>query len=486
MPSTQLKNQHLLWRAGFGPSAGQLPGLRQSNPAELYRSLQQAAAAPPQPLDAIDSELKALVMSAQEPGMPRRNLDEAERRMVMVKQRESIRNLNLRWLGEMVHGKAQLREKMAFFWHGHFTARNNNVFFQQQLLEIIRRNALGSFRTLLHETAKSAAILNFLNAQQNRKGHPNENFAREVMELFTLGRGHYSEQDIREAARAFTGWSADRRGVFQFRPFQHDDGVKTLFGKTGKLTGEEVLDLLLEQRATARFITARIFRFFVAEKENREVVDRLAKRFYESDYDISGLMQSIFTSSWFYDPQYIGNRIKSPVELLAGLQRMLPMRLEDEEPMLLLQRLLGQTLFYPPNVAGWPGGRAWIDSSTLMVRLRIPQLIGRSDALNIAPKADDDTMMGRTEAQKEAARNRKNLGPLGKSIGAEVDWVAYEKGFASVPRAQLLSTLAAALFQTAGQPAPAMVNRFVDDTDRSAYIRTATLQLMSTPEYQVC
>src|SRR4030095_7613275 len=142
----------------------------------------------------------------------------------------------------MVNSRAQLREKMAFFWHGHFACRNLNVFYQQALLDVIRRNALGSFRDMLHEVSKSAAMLNFLNNQQNRKDHPNENFAREVMELFTLGRGNYTEHDIKEAARAFTGWSATLKGEFVFRKFNHDFGTKTVLGKSGDLTGEDVLD----------------------------------------------------------------------------------------------------------------------------------------------------------------------------------------------------------------------------------------------------
>src|SRR5204863_9435969 len=143
---------------------------------------------------------------------------------------------------------------MAFFWHGHFACRNLNVFYQQGLLDIIRRNALGSFRDMLHEVSKSAAMLNFLNNQQNKKDHPNENFAREVMELFTLGRGNYTENDIKEAARAFTGWGATIGGEFAFRKFQHDDGQKNVLGKTGRFDGDDVLSILLEHRQTASFI----------------------------------------------------------------------------------------------------------------------------------------------------------------------------------------------------------------------------------------
>lgn len=482
MLSNQTKNQHLMWRAGFGPAAGQLAQLPAITPNELYKALQKTSAAKPSPLDVADDYLKGLFMGAEEIGrQQRQNLDADARRMVRQKQRESIKSLNLQWLQEMVQSEAQLREKMAFFWHGHFAARNLNIFYQQQLLHIIRQNALGSFRTLLHEVSKSAAMLFFLNAAQNRKGHPNENFAREVMELFTMGRGHYSEEDIKEAARAFTGWSANLRGEFIFRRFQHDTGSKTVLGYSGAYGGEEVLDILLEQKQTARYLTEKIYRFFVNEVADKERIEWLANRFYSSDYNIGALMEDIFTSEWFYEAKNIGTRIKSPIELMAGIQRMLPMEVRNEETLLLLQRVLGQLLFYPPNVAGWPGGKAWIDSSSLMTRLRLPQMINDTDQLNIAPKSDDDMAGGREDATV------KNVyGKRGRPIIAAVDWEAYVKQFESVPRTTLLQSVQNALLQVKPGYGMEVIRPYVDDSSRASYIRTATIQVMSTPEYQLC
>jgi len=205
---------------------------------------------------------------------------------------------------------------------------------------------------------------------------------------------HYTEQDIKEAARAFTGWSANAQGQFIFRANQHDTDSKTVLGKTGNLDGDDVLDILLDQKQTAHYIAKKIYVFFVNEKPDKERIEWLGDRFHKSDYDISKLMSDIFTSDWFYDEKNIGAKIKSPVELIAGIQRMLPMKLENEESLIVLQRILGQMLFYPPNVAGWPGGKAWIDSSSLMMRMRIPQLINDGDELNVKPKDDDDQMMG--------------------------------------------------------------------------------------------
>ena len=370
---------------------------------------------------------------------------------------------------------------MSLFWHGHFASRNLNILYQQQLLDIIRRNALGNFGDLLTEVSKSAAMINFLNNNQNKKDHPNENFAREVMELFTLGRGNYTEMDIKEAARAFTGWGATLSGEFVFRKFQHDAGNKTVLGKSGNLQGDDVLDILLNQKQTAVYITRKIYRFFVNEKADEIIVTWLAERFYQGNYNIAGLMKDIFQSEWFYQSKNIGSRIKSPVELIVGMQRVLPIQFEHPEVQLLLQRLLGQLLFYPPNVAGWPGGKNWIDSSSLMLRLRIPQLIFSSDELNIKPKDDDDQMMG----MKDKTTTR--MGKFGgQFIGAQIDWNPYLKKYADVPREKLVQTISNKILQTISGIPDEVLKNFVDSSSRQNFIKTVTIQLMSTPEYQLC
>lgn len=490
MPSTQRKNQHLMWRAGFGPAASQLVQLKEISPKQLYKALQKTSAKKPASIDVADSYLKGLLMGIDDVAkQSKKDLDQEEKKMIRQKQREGIKNLNLTWLEEMVESNAQLREKMSLFWHGHFASRNINVFFQQGMLDVLRGNALESFRDLLHEVSRSAAMLNFLNANQNRKGHPNENFAREVMELFTLGRGHYTENDIKEAARAFTGWGANVKGEFVFRKFQHDNGAKTIFGKTGNFNGEDVLDILLDKKQTAFFITQKLYKYFVNENIDKQKIEWLAGRFYENDYHIGKLMEDIFTSDWFYDEKNIGARIKSPIELIAGIQRMLPMQLDNNEALLLIQRVLGQMLFYPPNVAGWPGGKTWIDSSTLMMRLRLPQLINDKDQFNVSPKMDDDQMMGRSDKEDMAAnavKGSKGMGRPGKPIKAEIDWNVYTKNFESIPRENLTTALIDSLFQTKTNLSAVSIKNFTDESGRENYIKSATLQLMSTPEYQMC
>lgn len=494
--SNQLKNQHLMWRAGFGPAVEQLDDLSKYSTKQFFNALLKASSKKPDYIDVADDYLKGLWMGVEELGrQQKKDLDPADRKKMQQKNKEGIRNLNMYWMHEMVNSAAQLREKIAFFFHGHFACRNLNVFYQQGLLDVIRRNALGNFGTMLKEVSKTAAMLNFLNNQQNKKDHPNENFAREVMELFTLGRGNYTEQDVKEAARAFTGWGANLKGEFQFRRFQHDFGSKTVLGRTGNFDGGEVLDILLEEKQTAKYLTQKLYKFLVNEKVDQVKVEWLADRFYKNNYEISKLLEDIFTSDWFYDEKNIGTQIKSPVELLVGIQRMLPMKLENEESLMVLQRILGQLLFYPPNVAGWPGGKAWIDSSSLMMRMRIPKLINDVDEMNVSPKDDDDTMMGMKDGNAQTKTPGKTTskqaggayaGMKRQQLNADVDWKQYVKHYESTEREALTDKISGVLLQTKRRVSVETIKQYADQTGRENFIKTATLQIMSTPEYQLC
>jgi uncharacterized protein (DUF1800 family) len=400
-------------------------------------------------------------------------------RQQMVKQsRDEIRSLNLMWLDEMVHSPAQLREKIALFWHGHFACRNLNSFYQQQLLQVIRDGALGSFADLLKAVSKSAAMLAFLNNQQNRKQSPNENFAREVMELFTLGRGHYTENDIKEAARAFTGWGFNLNGDFVFRKQFHDHGTKTVLGHTGNLDGDDVLNILLDQPQTARFITTKLYRFLVNEQVDEERIKWLSNRFFESGYEMRRLLSDIFTGDWFYQPAHMGQLIKSPVQLWVGIRRLLPMELENNEIQLLLQAALGQILMYPPSVAGWPGGTNWIDSSSLLLRLRLPQLVAMAEPFEWQPKADDDVNMGKMVMGSPA--------PNRFSIKGEIAWEPLYMAFANTNREAMVDTLMRTLLATTQLPTIASLKNSTDLPTKNAQIQVCTISIMGTPEYQLC
>jgi uncharacterized protein (DUF1800 family) len=487
--TNQQKNQHLLWRAGFGPAVEQLGDLSKFSPHQFYKALVKASDKKPEYINVADNYLQGLMMGIDQAGkLQKKDLSPEEKKRTQQMSREGIRNLNLYWMKEMVDSGAQLREKMAFFWHGHFACRNLNIFYQQGMLDVIRVNALGNFGTLLRQVSKSAAMLNFLNNQQNRKDHPNENFAREVMELFTLGRGNYTEHDIKEGARAFTGWGANVQGEFVFRKFQHDDGSKIFLDRTGNFDGDEVLDILLEQKQTAKYIAGKIYKFLVNDQPDAPKVEWLADRFYKNNYDIAKLLEDIFTSDWFYDEKNVGVKIKSPVELLVGIQRILPMTLENDQALMLLQRVLGQLLFYPPNVAGWPGGKTWIDSSTLMMRMRIPQLINDEDEMNVKPKDDDDQMMGRKDTDDQPVKRKGGGNSFGKQqqINANVDWSLYVKNLEKVSREELMNTMSGLLLQVKSSISNDIITQYADAGSRDSFIKSATIQIMSTPEYQMC
>lgn len=474
--SNQLKNQHLLWRAAYGPMTENVNHLQEVSQKELYRLLVKTSAKKPEQINVAANLLDGLVKGVQDLGMLQK-LSPDQKKMFFKQSVEDIKNLNLTWLGQMINSEAQMREKMSLFWHGHFACRVVNIFFQQQLLNIIRENALGNFGDLLREVSKSPAMLSFLNNQQNRKQHPNENFAREVMELFTMGRGNYTEEDVKESARAFTGWGFNVKGEFVDRPFLHDTGNKTFLGKTGNFDGDDIINILLEQKQTAKFITQKLYRYFVNDTPDAARIDFLANQFYESGYDIQKLLTEIYTSEWFYNNKNIGIHIKSPVELLVGIRRLIPMELEKPEAQLLFQRALGQILFYPPNVAGWPGGKNWIDSSALMLRMRIPQILTDADSFVVKPKDDDDTMMGMEGVDKKAKA---------KQVNVTVNWDAVIKVFDNTPRENLMHAISNVVLQTKSKISPNILDKYVDSQARDNYIKTAIVELMSTPEYQLC
>jgi uncharacterized protein (DUF1800 family) len=484
--SLQQKNQHLLWRAGFGIDTKNIESISTLKSKEIFSQLELSSKTAPEYYDFVDASIKDIYAEMKDltmiQGNMKNGLDFEQRKKLRQQSNQDIKKLNLKWLEDMVNGDAPFREKMALFWHGHFACREQNIFYQQELLHQIRTNALGNFGDLLKAVSKSASILSFLNNQQNKKQHPNENFAREVMELFTLGRGNYTEDDIKEAARSFTGWGFTPTGEFIFKKNQHDDGSKTIFGKSGNFNGDDVLIILLEQKQTARYITQKIYKYFVNDEVDTTRVDWLSNRFYSNNYNIAALMKDIFTSTWFYDEKNIGAKIKSPVELLVGIRKQLTMQLDNPEIQLLFEKALGQWLFYPPNVAGWAGGKNWIDSSSLMLRLQIPHLIKDDTEFTLATKVDDDQQMGMKEMLSK--KEGKQLGGQFK-INAHINWVDYIKKFDGVNRENLFEALKQITLQSSTSINPLVVENNIDKSSRENYIKSATIALMSTPEYQL-
>jgi hypothetical protein len=312
------------------------------------------------------------------------------------------------WANRMVSSETPLQEKMALFWHGHYAVNEGKVRDYRKLLnelELFHAMGTGSFRDLMLAVAQDPGMLAFLDAGVNVKGAPNENFAREIMELFTMGVGNYSEGDIREAARAFTGWNfVDLE--FVFNEDLHDDGVKTFLGRTGNFDGEDIIDIIMEQPVTAEYIAGKLYRFFVRDNLSPALQSKLGSVFRNADYEISALLETVFLSRDFYSQASVGTHIKSPVELAVSTYRKLGLNEAPGVPDFNRSTgALGQTLFRPPTVAGWAGGRSWITPGLLLARGNFARDLLFPDINFIPP----DRRNGSREIQSVARRIRDGL-----------------------------------------------------------------------------
>ena len=279
------------------------------------------------------------------------------------------------WLYRILHAMHPLRERLTLFWHDHFAtsvAKVQNPLAMKNQNTLIRRHALGSFRELLRGMGRDPAMMIWLDSNNNVRGRPNENYARELLELFSLGVGHYTEADIRDAARAFTGWNTNG-ATFSINRGLHDDGPKTILGETGPWDGDDVVRIVLKQPEAARFLVRKLFRQFISEVESPPdaLVEPLAARFRASDYDVADLVGTMLRSRLFFSEHAYRARVKSPVEFVAGLFHTMVGPAPTAGPATPQPALLdgmGQTLFAPPNVKGWPGGESWINTATLLAR----------------------------------------------------------------------------------------------------------------------
>jgi hypothetical protein len=345
----KIKIAHLLRRAGFGARPDEWP---------LYEKL------------GVAGTTDFLLYPEKTPDVMQVLLGQIQEDFVDFDEIESVRSW---WLLRMMRTRRPLEEKMTLFWHQHFATANykvNNPRLMWQQNELFRKHALGNFRSLLQAVVHDGAMLIWLDGAENRAGKPNENFAREVMELFAIGIGNgYSEKDIQEAARALTGWRfADNYRVV-FDPFLHDDGPKTVFGQTANFHGDDVIDLIAAHPATGNFLAAKLFRYFVHDNPSKADIEPVAQAYYSSGYDVRAMLETLLKAPAFYSAQAMYSRIKSPVEFAVMAMRSLnaPMTAVKE-----LQKNLnnmGQELFNPPSVKGWDGGASWINSRTLMARM---------------------------------------------------------------------------------------------------------------------
>ena len=317
-----------------------------------------------------------------------KSMSKEEKKDLGKKSRDRIQVMNTTWVKQMVTSPTPLLEKTTLFWHGHFACRVENPYTMQQLHNTQRQFVFSSFKDLLVAVSKSPAMLQFLNNNQNRKQHPNENFARELMELFTIGRDNYTEQDIKESSRALTGWSFNPDTYeFIFKDKAHDDGVKTFMQQRGNFSGEDIINIILNQKQTAVYLCRKFYRFFVNEVTDEKHVAELTDYYFQNNYDTGKLLRKLFTSDWFYEDANIGANIKSPIEFIVGFSKSFGV-IPPDGALLKMQKALGQILFYPPNVAGWAGGRNWIDSSTLLLRLKAPSVVLNGGKIDIKEKDD--------------------------------------------------------------------------------------------------
>ncbi|MDP7206028.1 MAG: DUF1800 domain-containing protein, partial [Pirellulaceae bacterium] len=365
---------HLLDRAGFGGSPDQIGDIAGMNPREAVAHLVDFHKVR-QDERLRDFQVQPYVPPPPKPGQTKytRNLEVFFG--LVAFDNGQIQRARDWWFERMLLSTRPLEEKLTFFWHGLLTTSNADAYMSQAVIQqnkLFRRHAAGNVGELILAISKDSAMLRYLNNNANVKGRPNENYARELMELFTLGEGHYTEEDVKEAARALTGWSSGPDGSFLFRSTQHDDGEKTFLGASGNFDGADIVDIIIRQPQHARFICSEIFRFFVHDEPTRDQVNAMVWTYRTGGNRVRPVLKQLFLSKAFFSEAAMTTRVKSPVEYLVSTWKS--MGLEEVPQKSRLQNDLaemGQVPFYPPTVEGWDSGPAWITSSTLLARYNV-------------------------------------------------------------------------------------------------------------------
>ncbi|MGB7342981.1 MAG: DUF1800 domain-containing protein [Pirellulaceae bacterium] len=338
---------HLFRRAGFAANYSELDAATKQHPQEVIAGMLAAE----QEDEAFQSTMQSLIRASIAGG--------------------NVKQLSAQWVYRMLSTPSPLLEKTTLFWHGHFATsaeKVQNAELMQTQNDLLRKYALGNFEELLLEISRDPAMLIYLDSVSNRKSHPNENYAREIMELFCLGEGNYSETEVRELARCFTGWEI-KRNKFRFNRYQHDAGSKTLLGETGNFGGEDGVSLVAKQESAPRFLVAKLIRFFVMDEPaaGDDLIQPLAKQLREDDLNIGPTIGRILSSNLFFSSQVRARKIRSPSEFAIGFLRAMEGS-SDAYKLADALQILGQGLYFPPSVKGWDGGRTWINSSTLLGR----------------------------------------------------------------------------------------------------------------------
>jgi Protein of unknown function (DUF1800) len=362
---------HLFRRAGFGASPAELDAAVSRG----YDATLENLLSPSDDHDAADDALSQIDFDLTK-------LDDAQRW----------------WIVRMRYTSRPLIEKMTLFWHGHFATAVSKVGIKQLALmrqqnDLFRSQALGNFHDLLLSVSKDPAMLIWLDGRQNHKNAPNENYGRELMELFTMGIGNYSEDDVKAAAHSFTGWTINRDFAYTFNAGDHDAGSKTFLGKTGNFNGNDIIDTLSGQQATAIFLATKLVRYFVSDPPDSGLVSNLASVYLSSGYDMKAVMRALFKSDAFVSPTAYHALIKNPAEFVAGTLRTLDIS-TDGTGLPAVMRALNQELFNPPNVAGWPGGDTWIATNTMLARDNLANAVAVAQKPGSGYLANAPTLLG--------------------------------------------------------------------------------------------
>ncbi|HZY96126.1 MAG TPA: DUF1800 domain-containing protein [Candidatus Cybelea sp.] len=372
---------HLLRRAGFGGTPDDVrryAGMSARAAVASLLSVPSVDSIAPPPELVTATRPPAVAMDPMQgsmyaPQMPRR------RPMTFRQHMQVILALQLWWMNRMLTSPAPLQEKMTLYFHGHFTTIATPLFprITYNYNALLRRYALGNLRELTRDVSKDVAMLIYLNGAWNVAAHPNENYARELMELFTLGIGAYTENDVRESARAWTGWTINRRAdTATFDPALHDSGSKTFLGRTGNFTGDDIVNIIFAQPQCARFFAASLLNWFVYNDPEPQLVDGVAALLRKHDFELAPVVSAILSCNVFYSPRAYRALVKSPVEFVVGTYKALGLSAIDQSALPALVQM-GQRLFFPPNVAGWPGGQNWLTSGTMIARQNfLTQLLG--------------------------------------------------------------------------------------------------------------
>ncbi|WP_250433469.1 DUF1800 domain-containing protein [Hanstruepera flava] len=457
MDSKELK--HLYWRSGFGINLQELNALSNFSKKQIVdRLILESKQFIPLLIDV--NSLKNL--SFQEI-----NKSEVFKRDFLKKSREKLKVFNLEWIYRMTNSTAMLRERMTLFWANHFVVEDNNILHFQKYNNTLRAHALGDFRVLVKAISKEASMIKYLDLKQNKKDSPNENFSRELMELFTLGVGNYANYDIKEASKAFTGYSFEFNGKFKYDERNHDNGFKHLFGRSGRYDGDDVIDIILDQKACAQFICKKIYAYFVNKNIVQEHIDSMVSVFYP-DYNIEDLMRFVFMADWFYNEENIGTKIKSPTELLIGIQKVIPITYDNPNELIKIQGLLGQALLNPPNVSGWEGGKSWITSNTVLFRLKTASLLLNNGLISV--KESGDFYDRYSEAYTKRIKRQ--------FFKVSVNWDDFDESYKNMSFEGIKNQLILTNLN--------LETEQVLDNLSHASKRDSCIQIMSLPEYQMC